>query len=304
MASKSKDMSKAIWGVGIILGVVLLFIFGAFDGLMGKQSATVTTTSTAGGDVPIAVGCNQKPSVDIVGVDMFSSTTVTGTDYLKVKSLKPTSITTATNVGALEPLQAWTSNGSYFCNVVSDALKCGASETLQPVCYGNGTVTLTVIDESFNTITDNGGAVNLTIGTAPVSVKLRYRGQKDKSSYPFGGVLIIDYPNTISDVSVNGAGISAGTSYQVTESTISTSNVQKVFTIPAGFDANGLGDLKDMDVTFTPASNPSGTVEITMIPANEYIAKDGNFYNDVEKKADGTNTRTFTSEDHFTITVM
>ena len=148
-------------------------------------------------------------------------------------------------------------------------------------------------------LTDGGGAINLTtVANTLYNLRLDYQGTAKKAALPFGGCMAIEYPATITSVTVNGAGIDtmAPCAYAFTYSVSSVSNTYKLFAIPDGFDKNGVGDIKSVALQFQAGSSaPTGTVYIKAQSAQYYTTNAGDIVLGVEKDKNQDTTKTGTT---------
>lgn len=286
-------VAAGLWFVGIVLVVFAAIWVAPKLGIGG--GATLDTGTTINVPANVNAQCAQNPAYTYSGVDAFNAgTTVGGTDQIKTGADAPVTSLAAPTAGA--GLAYWKQNATYFCEIKTDNAACGA-HTLQADCIQNGTVTLSVRDlDNDVTLTNGGGANNLTVGANEVhNLELRYQSAAKKAVAPFGGCIAVEYPSTFTDVAVSGAGISSAKScpYQWTYTVSSTSNTYRLFEVPAGFDKDGAGDLKKISVQLkSGSSNPSGTAYLKVQPANYYVGNDKAFHLGIEKDANADTTLT------------
>jgi len=266
---------------------------------------TTGSVITAGGEqVPAGdvscedVQCQVIPTYTYSAKDSFSTTTVTGSTNIKEDGRDP--VSTLANPQKCETLQYWVDNSTYFCEVASeDSVACG-SQSVQAKCFNNvTTTTMSVFDvENDRFLTDgDSGATNVSLAAdATANIEFRYKGAAKKSSYPFGGCMVVEVPSTVSSITASGAGIenSKACPYVLTYTVSSTSNTFRAFEIPAGWDSDGKGDQKTVDIQLlASSSDPSGVGYITAIPANYYVTNAGDVVLGLEKDQNQDTTRTF-----------
>jgi hypothetical protein len=253
--------------------------------------------------------CSVIPTYTYSARDNLNGATVGVTDQIKINGLAP--VTSLANPTADMPIEYWADNvtDDYVCEIADSTTACGANQ-LQVACYdnGNATATIALIDTAGTgtSISDGtAGANNLTIGANERdNLEIQFTGTAKQPSMPFGGCLAIEYPATLTSITLNGAGIDTAKPcpYTWTYAVSSTSNTYKLFEVPAGWDKDGRGDIKKISLqTEAGSSNPSGTAYITFQAANNYVGNDGNFYMGIEEdknqattKAHAQGTKVFT----------
>jgi hypothetical protein len=303
MNRKGKQVSSGlIWIVAIAL--IAIVGLGSYAMFWNPVANEGLPSPSPGAPNAGATQCSQNPAYTYSATDKYSTSAVTGTDEIKIGSLKP--VTSLANPTFGEQVSYWkdnTSGTAYFCEVTPvKSVYCGAQQ-LQTTCYQNGTLTLSVYDTAARaSLSSAGGDVagntNVTIGAnGQANFEVGYQGTAKKANMPFGGCMVVEVPSTITTVSPSGMGISAAACpYTLTYAVSSTSNVYKAFAVPAGFDADGAGDFKKINLQLQAgASNPSGYATVTFYPANNYITNTGEIKLGIEKDANADTTKTFAS---------
>lgn len=299
---------------GISTGALVAVIFGILvvAGLAwyaGNNQATgivdIPNTGAKLGDNECKdLQCFQNPSYTYSAFDVFSNTAIGGTDEIKVNGKNP--VSSLASPAKCDELQYWKNNASVFCELSQvEKVECGAHQ-VQTKCYQNSTSTLVAYDQ-FTALTSGGGANNITIAANGLgNVDYVWQGEAKKAAMPFGGCMVVEYPSTMSSVTPSGEGLSTtGCEHALTYTVSSTSNTYKVFAVPKGFDAAGLGDKKEFTVQYKAGStDPAGTAIVTFYPANYYVGDDGKFYLGVEKDKNSDTTKTFASNVAFTIGIV
>jgi len=280
-----------------ILAIVVIAGAAMFAG-SGQMATTGDTTKTDPdtGEQRTLEGCNQKPDLTVLGVDEFSkSTQIPGQGYLKEDGDPATSVSGSNTVNANEELNGLWVNESWFCGPEPMSLDCGDSEDLYSYCIENGSATVKVKDLTQDEFVGVDNNVTLTAND-DASLEVQYDGQSENANMPFGGCIIVEVPNTVTEVSLTGEGVSEGCDYQTNSyTTSSTSNSMYAFQVPKGYDAD-TGTILSHNLEIASGdSDPSGTAKVSFLPAAYYVSEAGNFELDVEKAADGSNTRTFGS---------
>lgn len=279
----------------ITVAVIALVVIFGFNYFMGdKQPAAGTATPGVSG--ANADQCFVIPTYSYSAVDKYLATAVGGTDQIKDNGNAPvTSLQYPTKGDAL---QYWKSNASYNCEVKSATVGCG-SNNVQTKCIKNATsVSLKVFNKKTNDYVNSSvdsQTNDLTLGaSSTASLRVDYEGTSKTSLMPFGGCMAVEYPATISSITVNGAGISSGTPcpYAYTYSVASTSNTFRLLAVPAGFDDESISSVKEIALTLQSGStNPSGTLKLTFQSAGYYITNDGNFALGIEKDKNDDTTK-------------
>lgn len=283
--------------VGVTIGGIALF----------KPSATPQNALTTGTGAVVSAGCNVIPTYSYSAKDTQSTVLVTGgTNEIKLNNDAP--VTTLANPTAGEKLQYWKDNSSYFVEVVSvPAVQCGAN-SVQAKAFTYASSTLKVKDTDNDVfLTAGGGAVNVTIGANGLSnLELRVQGTSKYSSAPFGGCVALEYPSTLTSVTLSGAGLTGNSCpYTWTYNTLATGDSYKLLELSKDYDADASGVMKSASLQLKAgASNPSGQFFVTLQPANNYIGNDGNFYLGIEKDKNEDSTKTFANSQIFNFTIV
>lgn len=283
--------------IGIFIGVfAIIAILGmvSYATFFGKSQSATGQVNTPSG-TQVSPGGFIAPAYTYSAYDAFSTTAIGGTDQIKLNGNKP--VTSLASPTAGQALTYWKSNTSYMCEVAGPETVQYGPQSVQTTCYANGTTTLAVYDKVGRvTLTNGGGANNITIGAnGNANLEFSYQANAKQSNFPFGGCVAVDYPTTMSSFSVSGA-LSDLTPcpYTWTFTPATSGNAYRTFAIPAGFDKDGVGDYKVMNVgMLASASDPSGTVTITMQPANYYVTNAGEIVLGIEKDKNQDTTKTF-----------
>jgi hypothetical protein len=295
-------MNGFFWAIIVLLAIgITIGGFAVFKPSATQQSVT---TTTAGGQVSVPVGCNQNPVYTYSAKDTQSTSLIGGTDYIKADELAP--VTTLTNPSAGDTLQYWKDNSSYFVEVANvPTVLCG-SHAVQTRAYAYASSTIKAKDLDNDVFLTNGGGVNLTLGSNGLAnVEVRVQGTSKYSSAPFGGCIAVEYPSTLTSVTLTGAGLTGNACpYTWTYTTQSTGNSYKMLETTKDFDADGSGIMKSANLQLKAGStNPSGMIYITLQPANNYIGNDGKFYIGIEKDKNQDTTKTFANAQTFSFQV-
>lgn len=293
-------MNAFMWAIIVILTI------GVTLGGIALFKPTATPQSVIGGDgnIVVPVGCSQIPTYSYSAKDSQSTTLIGGTDEIKLGENSP--VTTLANPTAGQKLQYWKSNATYFVDVASvSAVQCGANQ-VQTKAYAYASSTLKVFDTDNNVFLTNGGGTNVTIGANGQSnLELRVQGTSKYASAPFGGCVAVEYPSTLTTVTLTGTGLTGNVCpYTWTYTSQSTGNSYKLLETTKDFDKDGSGLTKTMSLQMKAGnSNPSGMVYVTLQPANNYIGNDGLFYLGIEKDKNQDTTKTFGSAQTFSFQV-
>jgi hypothetical protein len=305
-----KGEMKPFSVVMIVLVMLGLAYWATSAGILnlGASGANNPNAPGAGTSTSSAVSCQgSNPSYTDIHRDNLNGVIVYsgGTLWYKVNGNAAISGTNPISAVAGKSLQTWmqnTSSPGMFCDLGNDpSADCGVQQ-LTGNCYMNSsTVTLAAYAEPAHTPLNGTGArtnpatPNISIGANGQGVlTLTEQANAKASAMPFGGCLAIEVPSSVSSVTVTGAGVTPGCQYQWTYAISSTSNVYKLFTIPAGWDINGAGDVKTLNIQVQngAADITSGNLVYTFQPANYYVGNDGNFYLGLEKDKNADTTKT------------
>lgn len=292
MSSKNTIVLAVLLIIGIVGGI---WAYGTFVKGGSAQTVTNVVTNPSTGVAVSSSGCAQNPAVTYVGVNAFTKATITGTDEIKKNGLAP--VSTLANPAVGDALQYHLSNASVFSEVATlSSVQCGSGQVIQAKVYTNSSVTLTAYDQK-TLIAD--ATHNVTMGANDATdVEITYKGSSKAANMPFGGAVCVDYPTTISSVSLTGAGITgAATSFSIMGITpVTSGNAMTCFEVPMGFDAQLIATQKSLNLNIQAGtSNPSGTVSIVFYPANYYVSNDGNFELGIVKDKNNDNTKTYAS---------
>ena len=297
-------MGKMNWTVTLLVMVVVVISAGVLIALFRPVATSQSVISNGNGATVVTAGCSQSPDYSYSAKDTQSTAVIGGTDYVKVGNNAPES---APKLEAGQTLQYWKDNSSYF--VVVDnvpAIQCG-THNVQTKAFAYASATFKVKDTDNDVfLTNGGGANNVTINAYGLAnFDVRYQGTSKYSSAPFGGCVAIEYPSTLTSVTLTGTGLTGSVCpYTWTYTTQSTGNSYKLLETTKDFDADASGLVKTMSLQLKAgSSNPSGMVYITLQPANTYVGNDDKFYLGIEKDANQDTTKTFANAQTFSFMV-
>lgn len=287
-------------GVVYIIAVAMIMIagLGAYAIFGQSENTAAGATVTPSGSV-VASGCDVASAYSYSGIDAFSSTAAAGTNNIKLGSNKPVSTLAAPTAG-LE-LEFWLSNTTgAMCEVVkAGKTQCGPN-TIQGKCYMNSTPTITVVDTAGagTSLTNNGGTNATLAASTTENLRIDYQAIKNRPNLPFGGCLAVEYPKTVTSLTVEGAGIDSSKKcpYQWTSYAPSDlDNNVAMYEIPVGFDSDGKGSKKSVNLVLNQGSSiqASNTTILTFQPAFYYVSNDGNFEIGIEKDKNDDTTKTY-----------
>lgn len=281
-------------GSGWIVAVLIVLAIVGFGSGYLKLGATTGSDGSANDQTSSTKDCQTASSYTNIARDNLNGVSIGGTTYYKVNGLPAT---TSTTVVAGKSLQVWTDNSTYFCNPESvPKAECGA-QIIEQECVRNGTSLSMKFWDNANGVflTASGGANNLTMGANTLAnVRIDYQGTAKQANMPFGGCVVVEVPSTISSVSLSGAGISSNVPcpYVYTYSTQATTNTYFAYAVPAGFDKDGLGDIKSIAMQIQAgSSDPSAVAYVTLQPADYYVGNDGNLYLGLQKDKNADTTK-------------
>lgn len=285
--------------LGVFIGIVVLWL-AVSQGWI-DMGTTTPAPQPSGGGQPVTgdVQCAQNPSYTYVGRDSLNGVSVGGTDQIRINGFAP--VTSGSPIAG-KSVEYWKQNTTGgLCDKISSVGACGI-QVLQTPCYKNSsTYTMTMYDEpahtSLTSTTSTGtGATNVSIAANGVAnIKLTLQATAKQSLLPFGGCIAVEYPNSVTSVSMTGDLSSANScQYPWTYSVASTSNTYKLFAIPNGFDKDGTGTIKTVDFQIQNGATDitAGNFVVTLQQAYYYIGNDGNFYLGIEKDRNADTTKT------------
>ena len=290
----NKGEMKGGW---VIVLVIVAVILVASPGLLTNLFSSGTTTTTTTTTTEETAVCPYQPTATYTQKDKFSSNIITGgTAYYKVNAL-PSTTSAPTNVNKGTSYQYWYSNTTVYVAPMTKTAGCGANDFIAD-SWQNGSVTLSGYDTVGNVvICQTAGTNNITLGAnAQANQKITYQGTAKKSAMPFGGLMVVEYNSTISDVVCTGANIKSGnpSGFHITYGVSATTRTSKVFEVDSALD-DGSGTSRTIDCQFTNGASAVGASSpyyVKFFPANYYLTNDGNFALDVEKTLNSDNTRT------------
>lgn len=242
--------------------------------------------STSGG------GATYQPTASYSAKDKYSTTTISGTSYYKVGSNSATT-TAQTNVNVGDQVNYWVSNTSYWIKPVTKTAVAGVN-IFEAQGYANSTATVTLYDP-VNKQSTTDGAYNTSLGANDVAkVEITYFGTAEGSAGPFGGLMVLEYNSTISQVTCTGSDLTDSNPYHLTYTPSATTHVHKAWAYKPSMD-DGSGSVRTINCEVKNSATAVGAGSVyyvKFIPANYYVTQDGNIVLDTEKFADGDNTRT------------
>ena len=220
MAETNKIFVALIVVIAIIGAGVLIALF--------RPVSTTQNVIGGTGNVVVPQGCAQIPTYSYSAKDSQSTSLIGGTDEILLGANAP--VTSLSNPTAGQPLQYWKDNATYFVDVASvPAVQCGANQ-VQTKAYAYASSTMKVFDTDNNVFLTNGGGVNVTIGANGQSnLELRVQGSSKFASAPFGGCIAVEYPSTLTTVTLTGTGLTGNVCpYTWTYTSQSTGNSYKL----------------------------------------------------------------------------
>jgi hypothetical protein len=283
---KNKTGKVSPW---LVVAIIAVGVFLIFPNILSGIFTPSTPVTPAPGNAPF------NPTASWSTVDKFTSGAVTGTAYWQVGANRA-STSNASNVNPGTAYKYWMSNSTYFVKPLEVTGAAGNNVYVNSEAYANGTIALTAYDTSGKAaigVTTH----NATLGAnGVVNVEFDYQPVYGASNLPFGGLFVIEMNNTITSVSCTGDGISTNSGkYHLTYATSNLSAKYQAFEIASGYDSGSGGALKAINCQFTNGGSSAAYSQYIakVIPANYYIANDGNIYLDVEKfMNNGASTRT------------
>lgn len=287
----AKDSNILLW---IVIAVAALLLFGVIK-LPGSGTKDVVPTGTG-------AGINFAADAAYATVDKFGTTVITGTTYYVDNG--GIAQTTAPKLTKGNSYTYWVSNSTFYYTQPKTFTSSGTDNIVNNEAYKNGTVTITGYDviNNCNVNTDvTSNTCNISVAAnAQSKVDFKYLGGAKTANLPFGGVMVVEYNNSIPTQTCAGDGIVGQNSkFQVTYSDSATSNTHKVYEVAAGFDvsktagATGVTNVIRCETVNGAVAGPAGGImKLTFIPANYYLGNDGKIYLDVEQKMNGATTRT------------
>lgn len=304
VAKKMKKTAR-IWvtiaGVGLI---ALAFVFVASpeaSGWLSTLSVGEVGTGTNAQSTSSGV-VTYQPIASYATQDKYSTTSVAGTSYYKtggslsgndVVGGQPATTTAITNTNKGTQYVYWVDNSTYWVKPYLFTAS-GTDNVVNKESLQNGSGTLTLYDSK------TGQAITLASHNASMAangqafIRITYEGTKKYSAVPFGGLFVVEYNNTMSDVSCTGDGVLGPNSqFQLTYTANNTVDVYKAYELEYGFD-DGTGQLREINCQFNNGATDPGDGSpffFRIIPANYYVANNGNIYLDTEKSADDSTTR-------------
>ena len=228
--------------------------------------------------------------------DNYSANAITGTSYYQAAGL-PATTTAITNVQPNVQYTYWVNNATnWYVTPVTFSAQTG-SQNVVAIGYANGSGSITGYDTN-NHQTTTSGAYNTTLGAnGNAYEQFTYTGTAKQSSGPFGGLMVLEYNNTLSQVTCSGNDIlPAGSAnpYHLVYQTNNISHTYQEWVYTSGFDT-GMGTLQTINCQFNNGNTavPTGdNYKITFYPANYYVANTGNIVLDTSQYLNGVNTLT------------
>jgi hypothetical protein len=282
-----------------VMPAVILALVAVIGYVTYPQWKSIIPTGTVETQIPpsgnVDSQCSFQPAITYAGYDAYASgTAVKGTNQIKVDGKTP--VTTYANGGAGQNIEYWLSNSSWHCKPASESVPCNPL-TIQNKCYGNGTATVTLYDTTYTEISSAAaGANNLSLATSSTANAIvKYIGTALKSNAPFGGLMVVEFPNTISSVTVSGAGniVAGNNGYTLTYSDATSTHTHLLYTYDGTLD-DGTGTEKIINLQFkNGASSVTGdTFTVCFYDANYYLTNAGGFVLDTQQALNQLTTKT------------
>jgi len=265
---------------------------------IGGTTITYTTVGTPSGGISSTSGCPYQPTGSYSTKDKFSSSIFGGTAYYKSNG-QPAVTTATSNLNKGTEYIYWLANTTTYVKPESKIADCGVNVFVADA-YKNGSATITTYD-TVNNKAANSYQYNTSLGAnAQASYEITYQPTAKTSVMPFGGLMVIEYNSTISDLTCTGADIRTGnpSGYHLTYTPQKLTHTYKVFEVASSFD-DGSGAVKKISCQFkngASANVASGTLAetpwyVSFIPANYYVTNNGDIILDIEKAANADTTR-------------
>ena len=294
MSKKQKVMNTNKWFLA--LPILLLAVgFSAYnmgyldEWISQPQSVIRSGGSIAGGGISISGACNYQPTGSYSAKDKFSSISIAGTSYYKPSGL-PATTTAASNLNKGTQYTYWVDNESSYVQPVTINADCGVN-SFSADAWQNSSATVTGYDTvNHQSIAD--GAYNSSMGAnALANLEITYQGTAKYSAAPFGGVLVLEYNDTMSSVTCNGDYITESNPYHVTYSPSSTSTTSKQYAFTTGLD-DGSGNRRVINCQFKNGATAATTspVYVKFYSADYYVTNAGNIVLDTQKYANDDTT--------------
>lgn len=237
-------------------------------------------------------GANYQPTGDYSAKDKYSTTSISGTSYYK-RGTNSATTTQATNLNIGEVVTYWVDNSTYWVGPVTKTAGQGVTP-FEALGWSNSSATITLYD-SVGRATVTNGASNVSMGAnAQASIEITYDGTAKGSAGPFGGIMVVEYNNTMSSVICTGDQIMDSNPFHLTYPATATTHVHKMFPYSSEMD-NGDGKPRRIDCEFLNGASAVGAGSayyVKFYPANWYVTQAGDIVLDTEKFADGDTTKT------------
>jgi hypothetical protein len=280
---KVKQMAKSnAW-------IIILVIIGVIVAMQYFGTPKSTTGDTGG-----SVGaCPYQETGTYATKDIFGTTSVTGTSYLKTDGNPAIAGTPTTSVSQGTDYTYWVDNSTYYVLPVTQKATCGVNP-FTAKAWNNASATVTGYDIVGSAAVTSGASNVSMAANANANIRFTYQGTAKKSAAPFGGVMVIEYNSSIASVTCSGANIVGTNPFHLTYTVGSTTRTYAVFAFDNKLD-DGTGLAKTIDCQFKNGASAAGAGSaylVKFIPANYYVANDGTIVLDTEKNANQDTTRT------------
>lgn len=290
-------MKKGASGLTVLATIALILVaISAVGGLLIYASRGPSTQQTIiqekTGD--LLDQCTVQETATYSTIDVYSTTTPAGTSYYKENG-KKAQTTALSNIKKGLEYTYWLDNESYFVEPETVKVECGPN-LFQAEGWNVVNATITTYDTVNDQPTTDGKYNTSMAANAQAKIKITYAGTYKKSNMPFGGLMVLEYNNTIATVSCTGTDIaSVGKGpYSLTYQPQSTRNSYTTLQLADTID-NGKGEVHTINCQFNNGATATGLEApwyITLIPANYYITNNGEILLDTEQNANGLTTRT------------
>lgn len=297
---KSKVLMMNKTFAGVLFVVVAIFLFAWQQGYLESSTGLTPLSSvqvpsqpsTPAGANVASGGESYQPTASYATKDKFATTSISGTSYYKVGN-EAAGTVAKTNVRVGGTYTYWVSNSTYYVQPKTFIAHEGAND-ITADAWQNTTTTLTAYD-TVGHATSSAGLSNCSMGANDqCNIEFTYQGTAKNSASPFGGVMVIEYNNTLSSVTCTGDQLLTENPYHLTYKVASIENTYRVLAYSSSMD-DGSGNTRTISCQFKNGATAAGAGSpyyVKFIPANYYLTNDGNIVLDTEKFKNDDTTRT------------
>lgn len=294
-------------GVGFVVLSIVMFASPGWTSMLNVPLALapgVQENNVPQQGLPAGTLCTvEDTTVTLSSSNKYTSTATGGTHRYRINGAPALTVANAGTFTASpgDVLQILWMNGTesranFFADVSTETVPCSGTKTFDKELYSNGTVTMEVFNEEGNLINTLGENETVSAGDV-VTLTMKLKGQYQRA-FPYGGVIVAEYPASEIDDLVIDLGGSSTSSPQFFHANNGSQSI-KAYTIPAFFGTDTLvGSLTiDVDDTVDPTAVLTDVINMTFYGNDYFVNEDtgGSYSGPAIEDEKNTQTKLYSS---------